>query len=276
MGGRLDGGVGAGAVVFSGCFVKAEWFFLLDVDGTLAPIARMPRQASIPSRARNVIRNLAKNKACAVALVSGRPVRELKRLLNVPGVILVGNHGFEFEGVNAPPLSQKAASYGRVIKRVACQLQETFTGVKGVLVEDKVWTLSVHFRNVRSGQLPVFQRKLEVIQRTKNGKMLSWQQGKKVWEARPPVRWDKGMAALYLLKKFGGYPIVMGDDRTDEDMFRAIAGKGLAIHVGNSRNTAASFKLRSPREAGLLLELLCQLRKPKNHLFSKLNLASRN
>ena len=69
-------------------------------------------------------------------------------------------------------------------------------------------------------------------------------QGKKVFEIRPPVKWDKGKAVLWLLKKLSkgkkDVPIYIGDDKTDEDAFLALRKKGITIRVGRSNNTYAN------------------------------------
>ena len=89
--------------------------------------------------------------------------------------------------------------------------------------------------------------------------------GKKVYEIRPPVDWDKGKAIAWLIAKFresrgkgGALPIYLGDDLTDEDGFRAIEkGNGISILVGDEDSqSVARYFLRSPEEVTEFLKML--------------------
>jgi trehalose-phosphatase len=86
--------------------------------------------------------------------------------------------------------------------------------------------------------------------------------GKKVYELLPDIDWDKGKAVLWLLENLGldcanGRPIYVGDDRTDEDAFRALGQRGVGILVSEQpRPTAASYSLKDPAEVGRFLREL--------------------
>src|SRR5204863_6856831 len=86
--------------------------------------------------------------------------------------------------------------------------------------------------------------------------------GKKVYELLPDVAWDKGKAVLWLLEALGLErgnirPIYIGDDRTDEDAFRALEQRGIGILVSEEpRATAASYSLRDPSEVERFLREL--------------------
>jgi trehalose-phosphatase len=86
--------------------------------------------------------------------------------------------------------------------------------------------------------------------------------GKKVYELLPDIDWDKGKAVLWLLKTLGlesrnVLPIYIGDDRTDEDAFRALEKRGVAILVSeHPQVTAASYWLNNPEEVERFLHAL--------------------
>jgi trehalose-phosphatase len=95
--------------------------------------------------------------------------------------------------------------------------------------------------------------------------------GKKVYELQPDIDWDKGKAVLWLLKILGleqanVLPIYIGDDRTDEDAFRAIGEKGAGILVSEQPPaTAASYLLKDPTEVHeFLRELVARLDQQRN------------
>jgi alpha,alpha-trehalase len=91
-------------------------------------------------------------------------------------------------------------------------------------------------------------------------------EGKKVYELLPNIDWDKGKAVLWLLENLDlerskVCPIYIGDDRTDEDAFRALGQRGAGILVSEQpRATAASYSLKDPLEVEhFLRELVIKL-----------------
>jgi trehalose-phosphatase len=92
-------------------------------------------------------------------------------------------------------------------------------------------------------------------------------QGKKVHELLPDIDWDKGKAVLWLLETLGlerakVRPIYIGDDRTDEDAFRALGRRGVGILVSEQpRSTAARYALKNPAEVERFLRELTLMTK---------------
>ena len=89
--------------------------------------------------------------------------------------------------------------------------------------------------------------------------------GKKVFELRPRMDWDKGKAVLWLLDTLGLNnpeitPIYIGDDLTDEDAFAALKGRGIGLLVSERPlPTAADYRLRDTDEVGDFLAALSSL-----------------
>ncbi len=156
--------------------------------------------------------------------------------------------------------------------RVAERLRRELAGIDGVLVEDKRFAVAVHYRLVDVRDLPRVEAAVdraaadpaEPEAPEDTGGRLRKTLGKKVWELRPDVDWDKGKALLWLLGRLGldrrpdAVPIFLGDDVTDEDAFAAVASRGgIGILVAEEpRATAAAYRLRDPAEA---LEWLARL-----------------
>jgi trehalose-phosphatase len=90
--------------------------------------------------------------------------------------------------------------------------------------------------------------------------------GKKVYELLPDIDWDKGKAVLWLLETLGlesrnVLPIYIGDDRTDEDAFRALEKRGIAILVSeHPQVTAANYWLNKPEEVEEFLQKVADRR----------------
>lgn len=130
--------------------------------------------------------------------------------------------------------------------------------IKGVLLEDKGLTLSVHYRDV----MGIFSEELEavvksIVNHCKEKFIMTC--GKKVYDIRPNINWDKGRGLLkltQLLDKKGTFKIYIGDDRTDEDAFRVMGKRDISIRVGYKRSSLASYYLKDPKEVVSFLQHL--------------------
>jgi len=224
---------------------------LLDYDGTLTPIAPSPEQATLPASTRSVLRALSHHPRMTVAVISGRPLNELRRLVRVRDLIYVGNHGLEMwqdgrqAGVIVPQSLQEA------VARIRSQLAGLVAEIPGALVEDKGLSVSLHYRLVphrlESHLMGVFAREILPLVRSSGLTVLH---GKKVIELRPRLNWTKGHAALWVMKQLRRrsiLPIYIGDDRTDEDAFEALVD-GITIRVGADGESKARYYVRDVEE----------------------------
>jgi trehalose-phosphatase len=239
---------------------------LSDYDGTLTPIVNKPELAVLPQEIKKLLRKLAKNHRYTVGIISGRALADLKSKVGLEGVIYAGNHGLEIEGFGSNFLEPIAEEMRPFLQMLHQALSVTFRGIRGVFVEDKGLTLSVHYRSVgHSDEIilkDAFRRVTDPLHVTGRIKVT---QGKRVYEIRPPVDWDKGKAIAWLMAKFtevrgrgGALPIYLGDDLTDEDGFKVIEkNDGISIFVGEgSLQSAAHYFLKSPEEVAQFLKML--------------------
>ena len=160
---------------------------------------------------------------------------------------------------------QAAAEYQPLIDAAYAQLRERLAGVPGASVEHNKFCVSAHFRNCHPDSWQRVVAAVDGAVAACGGGRLHVTRGRKVLEVRPAVDWDKGSALLHLLDALGlsGQPdvtaVYLGDDKTDEDAFAALAGAGAGAGVLVStvaKPTAAAFTLRDPDE---VLELLRRL-----------------
>jgi len=238
--------------------------FLTDFDGTLTPIVEKPELAALPEATRNLLQALTSQRHITVGIISGRALVDLKERVNIEGVIYAGNHGFEIEGPGlnfVNPIVDEIKPFFRIIRQV---LVLTLGTIKGVFVEDKGITLSVHYRQVDEERAKDVERLVKrVINGPKSLGLFKVTSGKKVYEVRPSVNWDKGKAIRLLMKKYGKggrnsglFPVYLGDDLTDEDGFQVIEkyGHGVTVHVGEPKsNSIARYFLKSPDEVQIFL-----------------------
>jgi trehalose-phosphatase len=238
--------------------------FLSDFDGTLAPIVEKPEMAVMGENTRRLLQKLTEDRHFTVGIVSGRALADLKDKVNIKGIIYAGNHGFEIEGPGLNfinPVVDEIKPLFRIVRQI---LTLTLSSIKGVLVEDKGITLSVHYRQVDDEKA---QDVKSLIERTINGPasqgLFKMTSGKKVYEVRPAVNWDKGKAIRLLIKRYGKggrenglLPIYLGDDLTDEDGFQIIEnyGQGISVRVGEPcSGSLARYFLNSSSEVHYFL-----------------------
>lgn len=244
----------------------ARLLVLSDLDGTLIPIRMSPDLAVMDRRTRNALRRLARAPGVRLGLVSGRRLSALRRAVGLPGVVYVGNHGLELAVPGRIVIVPAARRCAATMARLSRQLAEEIHGIRGAFVEPKGYTLSVHWRGVAPRDARRFHRAVEAVLRPwLSRRAVRATLGKRVIEVRSPVQWDKGSAVDWLARhwRYGrGELIYFGDDRTDEDAFRAVNRRGgITVHVGaRPRSTAARWRLDGPRDVVKILQQLEETR----------------
>jgi trehalose 6-phosphate synthase/phosphatase len=228
---------------------------LLDYDGTLAPIVSLPHLAVPNQELLSLISLLASDKNNEVVLISGRPVNVLENWFGNLDVSLVAEHGAFYKKRDARWLQtvQVNANW----KSEVMQVLQLFTErCPGSFVEEKALSLAWHYRN--SGKDLGFLRSRELINSlVEISSHLNFQviEGNKVIETRARGV-DKGSAAaLWLKYKKYDFILAIGDDKTDEDLFRAIPASEYTIRVGLTQSVSR-FNLKHQRDVIALLHKL--------------------
>jgi len=231
----------------------------LDYDGTLTPIVSHPQKAFLSDSMRRTLQALAVQSS--VAILSGRDLGDVRRRMDIETIIYAGSHGFEIAGPRGLH-KEVATEFLPKLDTVEKELAKNLAGIVGAHVERKRFSVAAHYRNVNESDFPKVKRAVsEVARRNPELRRID---GKKVYELVPNVDWDKGKAVLWLLGALGlehakVRPIYIGDDRTDEDAFRALEqrGGGASILVSEEpRSTAASYSLKDPPEVERFLREL--------------------
>lgn len=239
-----------------------ESALFLDYDGTLAPIVDDPSAARLPGDTREALGKLSS--LCTVSVVSGRDRYDVEQLVDLPGVYYAGSHGFDVRGPEGMH-EERGKEYLPALDEAERRLEDLPEVFQGVHLERKRYALAVHFRTAKEdAETRVRSRVQEVARQIPELRMTG---GKKIFELRPALKWDKGTTVLHLLEVLGldgdeVFSLYVGDDLTDEDAFRALPSGGMGVVVKGERDnrpTAARYALRDPDEVCEFLRFLVEV-----------------
>lgn len=215
-----------------GAFVAERNIALfLDVDGTLLEIAETPDAVRVPGALRNTLQLASQREQGALALISGRCIRELDRLFSPYVFPAAGQHGFERRdaqgNISQPSIDRNLL---RPVREVLVELVEEH---KGLLLEDKGTALALHYRLAPKCESLVRDTMLKCVAPLANHFIL--RNGKCVVEIAP-AGYSKRVAVEEFMREApfaGRTPVFVGDDFTDEEGFEAVnAMGGYSIRVG--------------------------------------------
>jgi len=228
----------------------------LDYDGTLTPIVARPEMATLAEDVREVLARLAQH--LTVAILSGRDLQDVRKLVDVDGLWYGGSHGLELAGPDGQHHEPDGAATAEpVLRAVAHELDADVAQVTGAWVEPKRFALAVHHRATPDAEVPGLEALVRQVVERHEGVHVAG--GNKVFEVRPDLQWDKGRALRWVVEVTGStppgvLPVYLGDDVTDEDAFAVVRADGLGIVVGDQlARTAALHRLADPAEVGRLL-----------------------
>jgi len=225
--------------------------YAFDFDGTLAPISSNRDAVQISPSINELIKELVTRVPCAI--VSGRALTDLASRLNGAIPYLVGNHGIE--SPTAMPASLCVA------ERVCLEWKKTIDTnfvqalmALGVEVEDKRYSLTLHYRGVAE-PARVRMALLLLLQQLSPAPQIIF--GKSSLNVLPPGQGGKGQAASALmvhLRQAGLFFI--GDDETDEDVFKLTEGLAMGVRVGRHAESRAEYFINHYGEIRDILRVL--------------------
>jgi alpha,alpha-trehalase len=240
----------------------------LDYDGTLTPIVERPDLAVLSEDMRATVKALAG--LCTVAIISGRDRADVERLVGLDELVYAGSHGFDIAGPDGLEVQhEEGGAFVATVHRAAERLREALAPIKGALVEPKRFAVAVHYRQVIEGEVSMVEAAVDQLLAEASDLRKTY--GKKVFELRPRLDWDKGRAVSWLLEALGLHgpdvlPFYLGDDTTDEDGFAALAERGIGILIGcPARETAARYVLDRSADVQLFLRNLAGTLEDERH-----------
>jgi trehalose 6-phosphate phosphatase len=211
----------------------------LDFDGTLVPLANRPGDISVSFQLPDLLDRVAARLGGRLGLLTGRSLADLDSHLGCTHFAASGSHGLE---LRPRPGTWRTALAPPGLDEARAALAAVAAADPGLLLEDKPAGVALHYRLAPDREAEALAVAESVAARTG----LAVQRGKMVVELRPPgAHKGDALAALMAEPPFAGArPVVVGDDLTDEDAFRAAAAMGgFGVLVGDPRRTAAAYRL---------------------------------
>jgi trehalose 6-phosphate phosphatase len=222
-----------------------RWALFLDLDGSLAEFAPRPDAALLAEGTRELLERLHERLGGAIALLSGRSLEVVDRMLAPLRLPAAGVHGLERRGAGGA--TRRVALDPGQVTAVRRAVQDAAARLPGVSFEDKGISFALHYRAVPHQEAAVLAMAEGIADRHRSGYEL--QRGAQVAELKPTGA-DKGtaLAAFMAEAPFAGrIPVAAGDDWTDEHAFRqAQRLGGFGIVIGRRRPTAARHALADP------------------------------
>ncbi len=224
-----------------------RWAIFLDIDGTLVAIAETPQAVQVEPDLLALLERLRQRCDGALAVVSGRALADIDRLLAPLRLPAAGLHGRERRRVDGTLLESGGPE--AIIAPLRPLLAAYAEARPGLLLEDKHGSLALHYRLAPAYAASVCRHARRLAAEEPQLRVIF---GRKVVEFQPRGS-DKGSAIAAFLAEppfAGRRPVYAGDDATDEDGFAMVNRLGgLSIKVLNGERrapaSAAQFQLRS-------------------------------
>jgi trehalose-phosphatase len=226
--------IGIPAALWRMVVLARRRLLMLDYDGTLAPLTLERSEALPEPRSLDLLKRIAESDHTSIAIVSGRPLREIEAQLGTLRATFVGEHGWEWRGPNGElvrkPLDETLLHALEAAERIAA------SNGWSELIERKRSAIVLHTRALAKPEA------LEIEERC----LSAW--GRLAGEARMTLdRIDggielragdpnKGTVVLSLMSQvgLGALGVFVGDDVTDEDAFDAVKDWGFGVRVGDT------------------------------------------
>lgn len=243
--------------------LKGRSLYAFDFDGTLAKIVREHHAARLSRPIRFWLEELAKR--APTAIISGRSVEDLRSRVGTVVPHLIGNHGSEGPHTAEADMRQVRDTSSGWLQLINGRFQDELTR-SGVVVENKSYSLSFHYRTVdqRDEARGLIAR--IVAELSPSPRIVL---GKSVVNVMPPTASHKGTAVLEYMRRLDcSKALYVGDDETDEDVFALQDSRILTVRVGKKNGSSARYFLKRQAEITEVLRLLVEVGDRSIHTWS--------
>jgi trehalose 6-phosphate phosphatase len=195
--------------------IERHWALFLDLDGTLLDIALAPDRVVMPARLPDALARVSAALGGALAIVSGRALGDVDRLLSPLRLPVAAEHGAVIRlpsgALDRVPMARRAP------KEWTRQLTDATRGWPGILVEEKSYSVAIHYRLAPHRKSAVWQLAMSLVRTAPQ--RFELMAAKQAFEIRPKgITKARAVEVLMQQDAFRGrQPVFVGDDVTDED-----------------------------------------------------------
>jgi trehalose 6-phosphate synthase/phosphatase len=221
------------------CYANKR-LILLDYDGTLVPFYKNADDAKPDPELLQIIKQLSSNVHNKVVIISGRDGKTLEKWLGHLPVDIVAEHGAEYKEYGKSWITSKLLNNSWK-KEIYKELYHYSNSIPGTFIEEKAYSIAWHYRGAENAKPNELNKRLHKLISSPELEIL---QGNKVIEIKNSTI-NKGVAAnKWISKTTYDFILAIGDDTTDEDMFRVMPPNAITIKVGQN-DSCASYRLES-------------------------------
>ena len=237
-----------------------------DMDGTISEIVPHPQEATVSQSIKSLLERLSHH--WVVAVVTGRSARDAQKVLGAHGLVYLGNHGLErLEGSALSMPEEVKMRLGLFL--AAKEAVRAHLSGEDIIFEDKGPSFALHYRHAPDPEAA----RLNILRALEDtgGQSFRVVGGKYLLNVLPAINYHKGTAVAGLIRERSiKRAIVMGDDVTDIDAFRAVRAlsggggfRGLAVavkgvDVPQGLEEEADYTLYGVREVEAFLQWLAK------------------
>ena len=193
---------------------------ITDVDGTISQIVQNPDDALVDDEMKEILKELSR-KFQFLIFITGRTIKNVRKMVDIPGSYYVGSHGMEYQENHEIVTDPKVESFKNEIAEIEVELKKRLN-LPGLIFENKNTCLTIHYRMNENQEMARISI-LNEIKQLKLSKDLLISEGKKIVEIKPQTGNNKGTIIGRIVEdKKLDQLIYCGDDTTDIDAFKAI------------------------------------------------------
>jgi len=163
---------------------QSPFGLITDVDGTISPTAPTPQQARVSPLCHRYLALLCQQIAL-VAAISGRPTARVKEMIDIVGMVYIGNHGLERWVDGHPELTEGARNYLAVVRSAIGELSPLLS-IEGIIIENNGITATIHYRRCPDPKLAE-KYALAAVQNSPQASKLQVMPGRMAINLLPPV-----------------------------------------------------------------------------------------
>lgn len=230
---------------------------LFDLDGTLSPLVEHPAKAEVAPPAREALSQLSQTPRVHLGILSGRGLSDLKSKVPSCRLMLSGSSGLELEIDDQLLIHPQAQDSRSLLQAATTALRDLPEAIPGVWLEQKPFSLTVHYRQAAIQSLDTFpDRVFDRLKRFEHRLRIFG--GPMSLEVSPDLNWNKGTAVRRMLQSVPTGPrqiVYAGDSENDLDAFDEVAELGgFVLGVGFSAPRVVNGQFESPHALGRWLK----------------------